>query len=173
VRFTCRAKFRCPYAQNKAQHLTGTTTGRGIMSAMDEVKRVANRMTVALMSGLAGGATYAVLRGRPIGKSAIAVAANWAVISSTCFSVERVSNVALGFVMNEEDYISRLYLSHAIGGAVGGSVLGFLFHGRVVPGFLLFTPAMVMVAFGEIAFEEARKVRLEKLLDEIQPEEKS
>lgn len=116
---------------------------------------------------------YAVLKGRPVGKTAIAIAANWAVVSSTCFSVERVSNVALGHVMNEEDYNIRLYLSHAIGGAVGGSVLGYLFQARVMPGVMLFTPAMVVVAFGEIKFEQARKARLEKLLDEIQQEKKS
>ena len=140
---------------------------------MDEVKRVANRMTIAFMSGLAGGSIYALMKGRPAGKIAVAVAANCAVVSTACFSLERVSNVALRQVLNEEDHNTSLYLSHAIGGAVGGSLLGYLFQFRAMPGFMLFTPAMVMVAFGEIKFEQARKVRLEKLLDEIKQEKKS
>ena len=44
---------------------------------------------------------------------------------------------------------------------------GALFQSRMMPGVLLFTPAMVLVAFGEIQFEKARQARLLRLLREI------
>jgi hypothetical protein len=138
---------------------------------MDDVQRVANRMTVSFVTGMLGGSTMAMARGLPVRNTAFSMATSFAMVGTACFGLERVSNLAMRQVLSSEtkqDQNFQLYISHGLGGAVGGGLLGALFHFRAAPGILMFTPAMLAVAFGEIKFEEARQVRLQKMLEEAQ-----
>lgn len=133
---------------------------------MEDIDRVANRMTISSVAGLVGGATMAIHKGSPVLKSSVSVAMSCALVSTACFGIERLSNVALRSA-NVADPSTAFYASHALGGSVGGALTGALFQSRMMPGVLLFTPAMVLVAFGEIQFEKARQARLLRLLREI------
>ena len=142
------------------------------LTMMDEVQRVSNRMTVSFLGGLATGVAIALRKGLPVAKTAISIGASCAMVGTACFGLERVSNVALQqVVLTNNNDKTRLYISHAIGGAAGGGMVGYLYQFRVIPGIMLFTPAMLAVAFGEIKFEQARQARLQQLLEEIQSEE--
>lgn len=140
----------------------------------DEVLRVSNRMVMCSIAGLTVGAAMATRKGLPVIRTALVMGANSAMVGTACFGLERVSNLALRQVMNDnESKNTQLYISHAIGGAAGGALVGSLFQFRALPGLLAFTPLMVMVAYGEIKFEEARSARLAKLLQEIEREQNS
>lgn len=127
---------------------------------MEDIDRVANRMTISSVAGLVGGATMAIHKGSPVLKSSVSVAMSCALVSTACFGIERLSNVALRSANVIADPSTSFYASHALGGSVGGAMTGALFQSRMMPSVLLFTPAMVLVAFGEIQFEKARQARL-------------
>ena len=139
---------------------------------MAQVSRVSNRVTLAGVVGVFIGAAMATRKGLPVARTALAMGANWAMVGTSCFVPERLSNLALGQVMNDDDESihRRLYLSHAIGGAAGGGLVGSLFQFRVLPGVVAFTPLMLVAAHFEIKFEEARSERYAKLLQEIERE---
>jgi hypothetical protein len=131
-------------------------------------------MVLCSMAGLTVGAAMALRKGLPVIRTSLVMGANCAMVGTACFGLERVSNIALRQVMNDkENKNNRLYLSHAIGGATGGGLVGSLFQFRVFPGIAAFTPLMLMVAYGEIKFEEARSARIAELLQEIESEQNS
>lgn len=137
---------------------------------MEDIDRVANRMTISFVAGLVGGGTMAIFKGAPVPKTSLSVAASCALVATACFGLERISNVALR-TANVSDATTQFYASHAVGGVAGGALTGLLFQSRAVPGVLLFTPAMMLIAFGEIQFEQARQARLLRLLKEMEEEE--
>mmetsp|Transcript_27754 Transcript_27754/g.41996 ORF Transcript_27754/g.41996 Transcript_27754/m.41996 type:complete len:137 (-) Transcript_27754:122-532(-) len=132
---------------------------------MDEVRKVSNRMTATGAAGMFVGFFLAIRKGLPAVKTALTIGMNCAMIGTTCFGFERVSNVGLRRIM-EQDYHEQLFMSHAIGGAMGGALLGGLFQRRFLPGIMVFTPAMIAVAFAEIKYEEARAARIKKFLED-------
>ena len=135
---------------------------------MDEVDRVAARMSLATLSGLLGGAALATYKGSPLLKTSISMAVSCALVGTACFGFERLSNVALQqFVDTTKDEQPEqrvLYASHALGGMIGGGIAGALFQRRPIPGMMLCTPIMVCVAFAEEKFEEERQERLRQLM---------
>jgi hypothetical protein len=132
------------------------------VTALLDIDRVANRMTIAFLVGLASGASIAIRKALPVPRTALSVGASWAMVATACFGIERVSNAALRPVVG--NYETRMYTSHLLGGSIAGGLVGQLFHFRVLPGVLVFTPSMVLVAFAELKFEEARNERLKRLL---------
>lgn len=60
---------------------------------------------------------------------------------------------------------NRLYVSHGMGGMMGGSITGGLFRGRsgIVSGILLLTPMMLMAAHGEMKLNAYKEKRLREL----------
>jgi len=61
---------------------------------------------------------------------------------------------------------NHIFLSHAIGGAIGGSICGGLFQRRPWGGILLFTPVMLGVALLERRLDEWRRERIKSILKE-------
>ena len=59
---------------------------------------------------------------------------------------------------------TRLFMSHGMGGAVGGSLCGGLFKGRPLPGMLMLTPIMLGIAYGELRLQEYKKKRIKELM---------
>jgi hypothetical protein len=139
---------------------------------MDEVDRVAHRVTLSALAGLLGGASLATLKGSSIPRNALSMATSCALVGTACFGFERLSNVAMRQTVlaaenstsdNNERTSTLLYASHAIGGMVGGGITGALFQHRPIPGMILCTPLMLGIALAEQAFETARKERLSEM----------
>lgn len=61
--------------------------------------------------------------------------------------------------------------SHAIGGMIGGALLGVLYTRRPGQGVLFFTPLMVLIGTGEKLFEDMRNERIERMLQEQQQQQ--
>lgn len=135
---------------------------------MDEVDRVANRVSLAALAGLLGGASLATYKGSSIPRTALSVAASFAMVGTACFAFERLSNVAMRQVVDtisEKDHKTMaLYASHAIGGMAGGGITAALFQQRPIPGMILCTPLMLGIALAEQAFETAKDERLQEML---------
>ena len=141
---------------------TGTITAGSIM---DEVDRVAARVAISAMAGLTLGASIAIFKGAPIGRTAMSVSASCALAGTACFGTERVANTAIRRLSEGTEPTTRDFASHGIGGVVGGGIAGGLFQGRVLSGSLLFAPIMLGVAYGELRADEYKRDRLNQLLD--------
>lgn len=133
---------------------------------MDQVDRVAFRVSIAAGSGLILGAAVATYRGHPIARTMLSVAGTCALSGTACFGSERITHFILQSSISEEklDYRTRLYTSHALGGVMGGGIIGGLSLGKPIPGMLLFTPIMLGIAFAELKAEEYREERLRELI---------
>jgi len=145
---------------------------------MDQIDRVTDRVCLATLVGLIGGAATATYRGTPIAKSGISVAGTCALIGTACFGLERVSYFVLeqtsllgnisSDTANSKDTNSSnnntnaMYASHTIGGITGGGIVGGLFHKRPMSGMLVFTPIMVGIAYAELQLQDARQQRLQE-----------
>ena len=134
-------------------------------SIMDEVDRVAARVAISTVAGLTLGASIAIFKGAPIGRTAMSVSASCALAGTACFGTERVANTAIRRLSEGIEPTTRDFASHGIGGVVGGGIAGGLFQGRVLSGSLLFTPIMLAVAYGELRADEYKRERLNLLLD--------
>ena len=134
-------------------------------SIMEEVDRTAARVAISAMAGLTLGASIAIFKGAPIGRTSMSVSASCALAGTACFGSERVANNAIRLLSENTEPTTRDFVSHGIGGVVGGGIAGGLFQGRVLSGSLLFTPIMLAVAFGELRANEYKRERLNQLLD--------
>jgi hypothetical protein len=141
-------------------------------SAMDEVDRVANRVSLAALTGLLGGVSLATYKGSSIPRTSLSMAASFAIVGTACFGLERLSNVVMRQV-NVENSDNKheqmaLYASHAIGGMVGGGITAAIFQQRPIPGMILCTPLMLGIALAELTFKAAREERLQEMLAKSQ-----
>ena len=143
---------------------------------MDQLDHVANRMTLAAISGLVVGASIATYRGSNIIRTAFSVSSSFALCGTACFGSERIAYNAIKLSFKpDSDYVryyglnehsKQLFLSHSIGGSVGGMICGGLFQGRLIAGTFLFTPLMLGVAIAEIAMSDYRGKRLLEIAKE-------
>lgn len=133
---------------------------------------MASRVSISALVGLLSGGSLAILKGHPIGRTAISVAGSCALIGTACFGFERMAHVSIKAAVGEENLASsmapsrQLLLSHAIGGTLGGAMAGVLFQYRPIPGMLTFAPAMVVIGMGENKFQEMREERLREIRQE-------
>lgn len=134
-------------------------------SIMEEVDRTAARVAISAMAGLTLGASIAIFKGAPIGRTAMSVSASCALAGTACFGSERVANNAIRLLSEGTEPTTRDFASHNIGGMIGGGIAGGLFQKRVLSGSLLFTPIMIAVAYGELRADEYKRERLNELLD--------
>jgi len=143
---------------------------------MDQIDHVAHRMTLAALTGLIVGASLATYRGSNTLKTAISTSKSFALCGTACFGTERIAYNALKLPLKPDredlhyydvhEQKNRLFLSHALGGSVGGMICGGLFQGRLMAGLALFTPLMLGIAYSEIALSEYREKRLQEMADE-------
>ena len=136
-----------------------------LQAASWTVDRVAARVAISAVAGLTLGASIAIFKGAPIGRTAMSVSASCALAGTACFGTERVANTAIRRLSEGTEPTTRDFASHGIGGVVGGGIAGGLFQGRVLSGSLLFTPIMLGVAYGELRADEYKRDRLNQLLD--------
>lgn len=124
------------------------------------------RVTYSTFTGVIVGLCFGTFKGLPLGSTTISMASSFALASTACFIPERIfylSSFGVKPKGSEEEERKRLYMSHCVGGAVGGSVSGGLFRGKPLAGMFLLTPAMIGIAYGELRLQEYKKMRLEEL----------
>jgi len=154
-----------------------------IDDALALIDHVAFRVTASAIAGVGSGAAYATLKGFPLFKTSVSTAFSFALISTACFGMERMANIAIRqstTLINGQSKIDpngssiiqptinpRLhYGSHALGGILGGGMAGFLFQGKSLAGIFLLTPIMLGVGKIEISLDEYRTERLKQLISE-------
>ena len=144
---------------------------------MDYIDHTSRRITLSIATGLAVGAITATRRGLPLRTTVLSVGVNWGLAATTLSGAERLSFALLDQLSERVPTFSvepttKLYLSHSIGGFLGGSLLAIAYHKPPLTGGLAFTPVMIAIAWGENKFLEMRQEKWKKLLKEIQEDEK-
>jgi hypothetical protein len=102
---------------------------------------------------------------------------SFALISTACFIPERLFyNTSIYFYpkLNEHGAGSsmegvkreetRIFISHGLGGIVGGGVTGYLFRRKPLQGILLLSPIMMCVAYGEVKLQGYKRERIKTLM---------
>lgn len=141
---------------------------------------LAARVTASAVTGLGCGAVFATFKGFPIPRTSLSASLSCALLSTACFSMERV---AFGIItrvteqLNNEDNSDSsavklatssnvLYASHALGGCCGGGIAGFLFQGHPFAGAFILTPLMLCAGKMELKLEEYKSERLRQFIRE-------
>lgn len=156
--------------------------------ALAVIDHIASRVTASVLTGLGCGAAYSSYKGAPLVKTSISTAFSFALVSTACFTMERVANVIIrqsSIPLSDDDDIDgnptidsndKLtsatrttlihYGSHAIAGLLGGGIVGFLFQGKPMAGAMLLTPMMLIVGKSEALVDDYRTERLQQLMDQ-------
>ena len=163
-----------------------------IDNALSVIDHIAARVSASAITGIGCGAAFATYKGFPIFKTSASAALSCAMISTACFGMERVAYGILkqSSLLMEEDKPSTAnvdsntdtpsiilqsttttrianpkmhYGSHALGGLFGGSIVGFLFHGKPWAGAALMVPLMLGMGKIEESLDEYRSERLQQL----------
>ena len=165
-----------------------------IDGALTVIDHIAARVTASAATGIGCGAAYATYKGFPIFKTSMSAALSCALVSTACFAMERLAHGVLtqsAMLMDEKSIPAESdngtspssikptiinqplhYGSHAFGGLLGGSVVGFLFQGKPLAGALFLTPIMLGIGRIEVSLDEYRRERLQKLLDDHDDQER-
>jgi hypothetical protein len=152
--------------------------------ALAVIDHIASRVTASVLTGLGCGAAYSSYKGAPLVKTSISTAFSFALVSTACFTMERVANIIIkqssillpddvdGQNSTKDSNVDKLssaatattnttlihYGSHATGGLLGGGIVGFLFQGKPMAGAILLTPMMLIVGKIEASvFYESRR----------------
>lgn len=142
---------------------------------------LAARVTASAVTGLGCGAAFATYKGYPIPKTSLSASLSCALVSTACFSMERL---AFGVITRGAEQLSNddnsdssaikstthsnnvVYASHALGGFFGGGIAGFLFQGHPFAGAFLLTPLMLCAGKMELKVEEYRTERLRQFVQD-------
>jgi hypothetical protein len=139
------------------------------LNKMDDVDRVAHRMTFLTVVGSLAGAFSALLKGHPVGRTVQLTAISCALVGTACFGCERVVTVVTRTIappLNEADANSweRMLGSHVLGGLMAGSFLGAIYIQKPMQGAAFFMPFMLFCATGEKLFEDLRQEKQQQAL---------
>lgn len=141
---------------------------------------LAARVTASALTGLGCGAAFATYKGYPIPKTSLSASLSCALVSTACFTVERL---AFGVITRGTEQFSNddnsessvikstmnsnvVYASHALGGFFGGGIAGFLFQGHPFAGAFLLTPIMLCAGKMELKVEEYKTERLRQFVQD-------
>ena len=133
---------------------------------MEQLDRVGVRVTLAGCLGGIAGVLHAMLRGHPMVRIASLTAFSWALTGTACFGAERISSLSTRQYLLEHLSLSPMQctlVSHAMGGAVGGSLLGFLYIRKPLHGIAFFVPLMLVIGTGEQLLDDMRQERIQEL----------
>lgn len=164
----------------KITHLC-TMSPQLIDDGLAVLDHVAARVTATALTGLGCGAAFATHKGFPIAKTSLSASLSCALVSTACFSMERlafgiITHVTpLAEMITEEDkagsssiklatHSTVIYSSHALGGVLGGAISGFLFQGNPFSGAFLLTPLMLCAGKMELSLADYKAERLRHLM---------
>ncbi|KAK1743329.1 hypothetical protein QTG54_005950 [Skeletonema marinoi] len=153
-------------------------TSKLIDDGLAILDHLASRVSASALTGLGCGAAYATYKGFPIPKTSLSASLSCALVSTACFSMERLAFGVITRVteqLNNEDNPESsaiklttppnvVYASHALGGCFGGGIAGFLFQGHPFAGAFLLTPLMLCAGKMELKLEEYKTERLRQLV---------
>lgn len=156
--------------------------------ALAVIDHIASRVTTSVLTGLGCGAAYSSYKGAPLFKTSVSTAFSFALVSTACFTMERVANIIIRqssilltddgnadgkLMIDSNDKLSAVhYGSHATAGLLGGGIVGFLFQGKPMAGAILLTPMMLAVGKIEASVDDYRTERLQQLMDQHREEAK-
>jgi hypothetical protein len=130
---------------------------------MDQVDRVAHRVSLCGLVGLVGGLTHATFKGFPQRATALKAAASCAMVGTALFGAERLTYMALQPHLESE---RRLVMtSHAFSGVIGGGLSGYLYQKKPLRGMFVFLPVMLSIGYIELAWSQQRQARIQELTD--------
>jgi hypothetical protein len=158
-----------------------TTLFSLIESTLTIIDHLAARVTASATTGLACGAAFATYKGYPVPKTSLSAAASCALISTACFGMERFAygvlcrgNVLMREFNKADDGENSteatmstspniIYGSHALGGLLGGGIVGYLYQGNPFRGAIVLMPLMLGLSFVELYLDEYREHRIRQL----------
>lgn len=146
---------------------------------LQHIDHISNRVSGCAVTGLFVGASYSTLQGLPLAPTSISMATSFALVSTACFIPERIVYMssfyfvpkAYGKEGGEEDLSlerrtreeTRVYISHGLGGVIGGGITGSIFKGKPLQGMLLLSPIMMFAAYGELWLQDYKRKRIKEL----------
>lgn len=144
------------------------------LSLGDHLDHLTRRVTVSALAGLFLGGSHAIYRGYPAPRASLQVSVSCALAGTACFGIERMAHILLDKLINssagdmDRNDIQKksLYVSHAVGGVLGGGLLGGIFQRRFISGTLLFTPLMIGAAYSDIQFQNWKQEKIRKMIQE-------
>jgi hypothetical protein len=146
----------------------------------ETVDHVTYRVTSSAVSGMILGGSFATLKGLPLMQTTLSMTSSFALASTACFIPERIfyhssfyfvprDTNSTGFTDSSEKLEkTRLFVSHGLGGIIGGGVAGGLFKGKPLPGIMLLSPLMLVAAYSEIRIQEYKRKRIKELRMEME-----
>ena len=158
-----------------------------------ELDHVTNRVILSTITGFFSGGSHAIIKGYPAPRASIQASISCALAGTACFGIERIVHTfvlpsLLTLSMNHDGAKEQaqtqtqtqaqtqtqtqmqmtkkqsLYISHTVGGIIGGGLLGGIFQRRVGSGIMLFTPLMIGAAYGEIRFQLWKEDQIQQLI---------
>ena len=164
--------------RNNLKYTKIIMTSKLIYDGLEVLDHLAARVTASAIAGLGCGAAYATYKGFPIPKTSLSASLSCALVSTACFSMERLAFGAITRVAgqssmddNSESSVIKpttpsniVYASHALGGCFGGGIAGFLFQGHPFAGAFLLTPLMLCAGKMELKLEEYKAERLKQFV---------
>jgi hypothetical protein len=135
---------------------------------MEQLDRVATRVSLAALMGTLAGVGTAMYKGHPMARTVGLTAFSCAVTATACFGAERCVNTLIrkGFHQDatENNSWESVLGSHAAGGTLGGSILGTLYIGKPVHGIVFFVPFMLLVGTGEKLLYDVQEEHIQRIL---------
>jgi len=147
---------------------------------LEQVDYVSARVKIFTGFGALGGVGTALFKGHPMGRTVLLTAVSCALTSTALFTGERIATAAWRMqsapnATAQPDHNSRqpppsqavpdweeILTTHAMGGVLGGSMLGYLYIRRPLHGALFFVPLMLLVGTGEKLFQDLRQERIQE-----------
>lgn len=135
--------------------------------SMDDVDRVALRVTLSAILGSLGGIATAMYRGHPMPRSVGLTALSCAMTATACFGAERcAASVSKNMFHHEDNHWDTVLMCHGFGGIVGGSILGSLYIGKPAHGIVFFVPVMLFIGTGEKLYADFRDEAIQRNIRE-------
>jgi hypothetical protein len=143
---------------------------------MDDIDRIATRVTLAGCVGAVGGSALALFKGNVVPRTAALTAMSCAMTATACFCSERLANQVANKLIISHDGTNpserfptpfeQIMASHAAGGILGGALTGTLYIGRPLRGIIFVTPLMILVGIAEFKFQNMRERRTMELMQQ-------
>lgn len=148
---------------------------------LEQVDYVSARVKIFTGFGVLGGVGTALFKGHPMGRTVLLTAASCAMTSTALFTSERIATAAWRMQSVAPHSATMLdnslrqtppspavpdweemLTTYAMGGVLGGSMLGYLYIRRPLHGVLFFVPLMLLVGTFDKLFQDLRQERIQE-----------